>query len=102
VLVDNLGMAYGMTGDLENARKTFEYGIQAEPDYPLFYFEMADYYAEKGDARNAMGFLKKAYERRANLIPGETFPDPRADDSFKNLLKNKEFRDFVDNLMKGL
>jgi len=100
VLVDNLGMAYGMTGDLENARKTFEYGIQQDPDYPLFYFEMADYYGEKADAQNAMDYLKKAYDRRANLIPGEKFPDPRQDDSFKNLLKTKELRDFVDNLMK--
>jgi hypothetical protein len=101
VLVDNLGMAYGITGDLENARKTFEYGMQTDPDYPLFYFEMADYFGEKGDAKNAMDYLKKAFDRRANLLPGEKFPDPRSDDSFKNLLNNPQFRAFVDNLMKG-
>jgi hypothetical protein len=102
VLVDNLGMAYGITGNLEAARKTFEYGIQTDPGYPLFYYEMADYYGEKGDQKNAIEYLKKAYERRTNLIPGEKFPDPRADDSFKNLMKNKEFRDFADDLMKRL
>jgi hypothetical protein len=102
VLVDNLGMAYGITGDLENARKTFEYGMKTDPDYPLFYFEMADYYGEKGDAQNAMVCLKKAHQRKANLLAGEKFPDPRDDDSFKNLMKNKEFRDFVDNLMKDI
>jgi tetratricopeptide (TPR) repeat protein len=36
VLVDSLGMAYAMTGDLEIARETFEYGIQNDPDYPVF------------------------------------------------------------------
>lgn len=101
VLVDNLGMAYGITGDLESARKTFEYGMQADPAYPLFYYEMADYYGEKGDVQNAIAYLKKAYERKANGIPGEGIPDPRKDDSFKNLMNNKEFRDTVDALVKG-
>ena len=98
VLIDNLGMAYGITGDLEAARKTFEYGIQADPAYPLFYYEMADYYGEKGDAQNAIAYLKKAYERKANLIPGETMPDPRTDDSFKSLMNQKGFRDSLDTL----
>lgn len=101
VLVDSLGMAYGITGDLEAARRTFEYGIQEDPAYPLFYYEMADYYGEKNDAQNATAYLKMAYERRANMIPGEKLPDPRADDSFKELLKNKEFRDFADSLAKN-
>jgi tetratricopeptide (TPR) repeat protein len=100
VLVDNLGTAYGITGNLEEARKTFEYGIQTDPQYPLFYYEMADYYGEKRDAQNAMVYLKKAYERKANVIPGESIPDPRTDDSFKNLMNNKEFRDAVDSLTK--
>lgn len=101
VLVDNLGMAYGITGDLEAARKTFEYGIQADPGYPLFYYEMADYYGEKGDAQNAIAYLKKAYERKTNLIPGEHMPDPRTDDSFNGLMNKKEFQDFMTTLAKG-
>lgn len=101
VLVDNLGMAYGVTGDLEMARETFEYGIQNDPDYPMFYYEMADYFGEKGDSLNAIAYLQKAYDRRANFIAGEKFPDPRADDSFKKLLKNPDFRKFVDSLVEA-
>lgn len=101
VLVDNLGMAYGITGDLEAARRTFEYGIRIDPGYPLFYYEMADCYGEKHDAQNAIVFLKKAYERKANLIAGETMPDPRGDDSFKSLMNDNGFRDFLDTVLKG-
>src|SRR5256885_321761 len=41
VLVDNLGMAYGITGDLDHAKETFTYGIAKDPDYPMFYYNMA-------------------------------------------------------------
>ncbi len=101
VLIDNLGMAYGITGNLDKARETFAYGIQEDPDYPLFYYNMACYYGEKGDANNAAAYLQKAYQRRANMIAGETMPDPRSDDSFKKLLKDKEFRKTVDSIVNG-
>jgi hypothetical protein len=32
------------------------------------------------------------------MIPGETFPDARVDDSFQKLLLQKEFRQFVNSL----
>jgi tetratricopeptide (TPR) repeat protein len=98
VLVDNLGMAYGVTGDLESARKTFEYGIKKDPDYPMFYYEMADYYGEKRDLQNAMSFLQKAWDRKDNLLPGEKFPDARKDDSFKKWLKNPDFQKLAETL----
>ena len=34
VLVDNLGMSYGITGDLQKAKGTFEYGVSKDPTYP--------------------------------------------------------------------
>src|SRR6266481_6217181 len=40
VLVDNLGMSYGISGDLKKAKEVFEYGISKDPDYPLFYYNM--------------------------------------------------------------
>ena len=36
VLIDNLGMAYGISGDLSNAREIFEFGLSKDPDYPMF------------------------------------------------------------------
>jgi tetratricopeptide (TPR) repeat protein len=101
VLVDNLGMAYGMTGDLEKAKGTFEYGLSKDATYPLFYYNMACYYGEKGDAENAGAYLKKAFANKRNTLPGETIPDPFQDDSFQKILRDPEFRKLVDSLVKG-
>jgi tetratricopeptide (TPR) repeat protein len=98
VLVDNLSMAYGISGDLTNARDTLTYGVSKDPDYPLFYYNLACVTAEKGDRPDTENYLKLAFERRENMIPGETFPDARVDDSFQKLLLQKEFRQFVNSL----
>jgi len=103
VLVDNLGMSYGITGDLQKAKETFEYGVSKDPTYPLFHYNLACTYAEMGDAAEAGNFLKKAFEYKANFLPGESMPDPRKDDSFKKLMKNnKEFRQLTDTLARSL
>lgn len=98
VLVDSLGMSYGISGDLTNARETLTYGVSKDPDYPLFYYNLACVTAEKGDRADTENYLKLAFERRDNMIPGETFPDARVDDSFQKLLLQKEFRQFVNAL----
>jgi hypothetical protein len=36
VLIDNLGMAYGETGNLQMSKKTFEYGISKDPTFPMY------------------------------------------------------------------
>jgi tetratricopeptide (TPR) repeat protein len=100
VLVDNLGMSYGITGDLKNAKETFEYGVSRDPRYPLFYYNLACTYAEMGDATEAGNHLKKAFEYKANVLQGERIPDPRQDDSFKKLMKNKEFRELAETLAR--
>jgi tetratricopeptide (TPR) repeat protein len=95
VLVDNLGMAYGITHDLTSAREVLTYGASKDPDYPLFYYNLACVTAEKGDLPDTENYMKLAFERRENMIPGETFPDARVDDSFQKLLLQKEFRQFL-------
>jgi tetratricopeptide (TPR) repeat protein len=92
VLVDNLGMAYGITGDLEKAKETFEYGISKDEDYPLFYYNMACTYGEMKDMDKAIEYLKLAFERRENMIPGEEMPNPATDSSFKRFMKNEKFQ----------
>lgn len=101
VLVDNLGMSYGITGDLQNAKDTFDYGVSKDPRYPIFYYNLACTYAELGDATEAGNYLKKAFEYKANVLPGENMPDPRNDDSLKKLMKNKEFRTLVETLTRS-
>jgi len=91
VLIDNLGMSYGITGDLAKAKEIFEYGISKDPDYPLFYYNLACTYGEMDDVDNAIKYLKLAFERRENMISGEKMPDPATDSSFKRFMENEKF-----------
>ena len=97
-LVENLGMAYGITGDLKNAESTFRYGLDKDPNYPMFHYNMACTYAERNDLDNTLKYLKAAFANKANMIQGETMPDPRADDSFKRFLDNPRFKELVDSV----
>ncbi len=98
VLVDNLGMAYGITGDLKRSEETFNYGISQDPDYPMFYYNLGCVAAERNDMDKAMDFLRKAFALKANSIPGEGMPDPRQDDSFQRFMSNAQFRKLADSL----
>ncbi|MFN2499338.1 MAG: tetratricopeptide repeat protein [Pyrinomonadaceae bacterium] len=98
VLVDNLGMAYGITGDLDKAKETFEYGISKDPDYPLFYYNLACTYGEKKDMDKAIEYLKLAFDRRENMIPGERMPNPATDSSFKHFMRNERFKAALEEL----
>ena len=91
VLVDNLGMSYGISGDLKKAKEIFEYGLSKDPKYPLFSYNMACTYAEMNDVDNAIAYLRHAFEFKDNMIKGEHFPDPWADDSFQRFMNNDKF-----------
>jgi tetratricopeptide (TPR) repeat protein len=66
VLIDNLGMAYGMTGHLKEARAMFEQGIQADPAYPMFHYNLASTFAGMNDLDHAMQSLTTAFRYRKN------------------------------------
>ena len=99
VLVDNLGMAYGVSGDLKHARETFEYGVSKDPTYPLFYYNLACAYSGTGDLKATTDYLTRAFKNRENTIPGESMPDPRDDSSFQRFTGDKQFEAFLDSLM---
>ena len=91
VLIDNLGMAYGISGDLKKAKQTFEYGLEKDPKYPMFHYNMACTYGEMNDPDNALVYLKQAFEHKQNMIKGEKFPDPWTDSSFRRFMNNDKF-----------
>jgi Tfp pilus assembly protein PilF len=91
VLVDNLGMSYGISGDLKKAKETFEYGLDKDPKYPLFHYNMACTYAEMNDVDKTIEYLKQAFQYKDNMIKGENFPNPWTDDSFQRFMKNDKF-----------
>jgi tetratricopeptide (TPR) repeat protein len=91
VLVDNLGMSYGISGKLTEAKATFDYGLTQDSEYPMFYYNLACMYGEMDKMNEAISQLRLAYKYKANMIAGETLPDPLQDDSFKRFVHNEEF-----------
>jgi hypothetical protein len=100
-LLNNLGLAYEMIGDLPQAMEIFTYGAQNAPEYPIFQYDLATYYAERGERDKTVYSLNRAFLHKENILTGETMPDPRQDDSFQEFMKDKKFRDFVDTLVAG-
>jgi tetratricopeptide (TPR) repeat protein len=92
VLVDNLGMAYGISGDLPKSKSTLEYGVKEDPKYPMFHYNLACYYGESNDLEHAMEELKTTFLNRSNGIHGEGIPDPRKDNSFRRFLNDPKFQ----------
>jgi hypothetical protein len=98
VVTDQAGMAYGMSGDLAKARSVFEKAIPGDPDYPLYYYNLACADAEEKNLAGARANLQKAFDRKANVIPGESIPDPTSDDSFTPYRNDQEFWTFLQRL----
>lgn len=92
---DQLVMSLGMSGDLKESRRIAESAANADPEYPMNDYMLACADAESGSAESAKAHLQRAWEHRANVLPGEKFPDPSADDSLLKLKKNKEFWTYV-------
>jgi tetratricopeptide (TPR) repeat protein len=100
VLVDNLGMSYGISGKLLQAKATFEFGLTQDREYPMFYYNLACTYGEMGKMEDALVQLRLAYKYKANMIAGETFPDPLKDDSFRHFVDKEEFVKSVHEMQK--
>lgn len=98
VATDQAGMSYGISGDTSKARSIFESAIKGDPDYPMYYYNLACADAQDGRLANARTHLQEAFARKANMIPGETLPDPSKDDSFLPYRSDKEFWAFIQTL----
>jgi hypothetical protein len=98
VATDQAGMAYGLAGDIPKARALFNGAIAKDPGYPMYYYNLACADAEEKKLADARSHLQQAFARKANVIQGETMPDPTKDDSFLPYRDNKDFWAFVENL----
>jgi len=91
VLIDNLGTAYGITGNWDRAHEVFDYGVSKYPTYPMFYYDIACVYGRKKDMDNAITYLLKALANKANLAAGQKIPDPLSDNSFSAFKDDERF-----------
>lgn len=101
IMRDQAGMSYGISGDLEMARRIFEAGSAEDPDYPMNYYNLACADAGEKKLSDARKHLQQAFDRKANMNPGEKMPVPAEDDSFLPYRSNKEFWMFIERLGGG-
>jgi hypothetical protein len=101
IATDQASISYGMSGDLKRSREINIAAIAKDPDYPLYYYNLACADAESGDASATRTHLQQAFDRRSNTLPGEHLPDPSKDDSILKLKSNKGFWAFVQSLPKN-
>jgi len=100
VAVDNLGMSYGITGNIKKSKEIYLAAIAKDPKYPSFYYGLACGYAEEGNYEKAMQNLDKAISYQENRIEGEAFPDPAKDTSFKKYWTDEKFKSLVKKIKK--
>ena len=98
-LVNQQGVAYGMSGNLARAQEIFEQALQSDPENPLFHYNLAATFAEKKQLDPALEHLKQAWKLRSNMPSGQQFPDPRKDSSFAGYLKDPRFQDAVRDMV---
>jgi tetratricopeptide (TPR) repeat protein len=98
ILVDQLGMSYGISGDIAKAKATYNAAIVKEPEYPMFYYNLACALAESNDRDGAIKNLNLAYKFKKNMLPGEELPNPRTDSSFARFLNDKTFIGELDKM----
>jgi tetratricopeptide (TPR) repeat protein len=68
-LIDNLGICYAITGDIDTALAMLEYGKNMFPTYPRFYYSIAYCYVEKSDMEHALENLLLAAKYKKNAFP---------------------------------
>jgi hypothetical protein len=100
VTTDQAGMSYGVSGNFAKARAIFEAAIAKDPDYPLYYYNLACADAGEMKLDDARTHLKQAFDRKANVLTGEKMPDPTMDDTFLPYKDDKDFWTFLESLTK--
>jgi tetratricopeptide (TPR) repeat protein len=98
VMTDQAGMAYGLSGNIKKARTIFENGIAEDPGYPMYYYNLACADAEEKNLDAARKHLREAFDRKTNVLQGESMPDPTTDESFLPFRGNKDFWTFLEGL----
>jgi tetratricopeptide (TPR) repeat protein len=98
ITTDQAGIAYGLAGNIPKARTLFNEALAKDPDYPMYYYNLACADAQENKLADARAHLQQAFARKGNMLKGETMPEPATDDSFLPYRDNKEFWAFVESL----
>jgi tetratricopeptide (TPR) repeat protein len=98
ILIDQLVMAYGISGNLKKAHSLLDDAIRQDTDYPLNYYNLACAFAEEGDKAKMLSSLSTAFQHKDHVLRGEHMPDPRSDDSFQKYVHDDDFVKLMNQL----
>lgn len=95
VLVDQLVMAYGISGQLDKAHSVLKEAIPVDPEYPLNYYNAACTFAEQGKKADMLSNLALAFRFKDHMIGGRPLPNPLTDSSFRAFVDDKDFKELA-------
>ncbi|HET6843354.1 MAG TPA: hypothetical protein VFK06_17000 [Candidatus Angelobacter sp.] len=95
ILVDQLAMAYGISGRSADSKALLQEGVRNDPDYPLNYYNLACVAADENDKPAVLKNLSLAFQHRTQVLPGEQMPDPASDPSFRKYSQDADFKALV-------
>jgi Tfp pilus assembly protein PilF len=98
-LIDDQGVAYALSGNLQQAKDIYLKALEKDPDYAMYNYNLACVYAEMHELATAIPYLKKSWEHRDTLPSNMKYPDPRQDKSFKPYLNDPKFQAAVENIV---
>jgi len=101
IVTDQAGMAYGISGQYGKARPIFEAGVATDPEYPMYYYNLACADAGENKLEAAKAHLEQAFAHKAGINPGEPLPDPTKDDSFLPYKGNTGFWGALQRMQAG-
>ncbi len=98
-MLDQLGLSYAMARKWDKAEKAYLAAVEEDPTYAPFEYNLSCVYAEKGDLDTALEHLQKAWEHHDNMPKGQSFPDPRTDDSYRQFWDHPKFKAAVRDMV---
>jgi Tfp pilus assembly protein PilF len=98
-LIDDQGVAYALSGNLEQAKEIYLAALAKDPDYAMYNYNLACVYAELHDLDAAIPYLKQSWAHRDTLPSNLKYPDPRQDNSFKPYVNDPKFQEAVKNIV---
>jgi hypothetical protein len=93
-LIDSLGA----TRDNRRAKELLDFGVGQDPDYPVFHFGLARYFALRDDLDNTIASLQRAFQKPNSFDFKDGLRNPMSDPSFKQFWKNEKFKKAVKDL----
>ncbi len=89
-LYNDFGLRFASKGDLDRASNFFQAAIEASPDGPIGYYNMACMYSMKKDVQKACDFLKKAIQKGYS-----EWKELKKDESLNNIKQSPCYRDIL-------